>query len=94
MSHDTDRVTVNHDTCSGCGRCLQSCPTDVFRLIEGGERPLAVAAYPGDCCDCFLCVIDCPENAITVKIAPVKHGFVSIYHRMGVEIPSLPGQEA
>ena len=86
----TDRVRVDPDSCNGCGRCLQSCPTDVFRMVELTDRSVALAVYPDDCCDCNLCVIDCPQHCITVNLAPVAYGFVSIYQRMGIDIPALP----
>lgn len=86
-----DRVVVDQSLCTGCGKCLAACPPDVFRLTEVNGRKVAYAAYPHDCCDCFLCELDCPEHCIAVKFAPVDHGFVSIYTRMNIELPSLDG---
>ena len=54
---------ISKALCTGCGICLDSCPTDVIRL-SGEQR--AVIAYPDDCQTCFLCEEDCPENAIEV----------------------------
>ncbi|MCK6552999.1 ferredoxin family protein [Candidatus Binatia bacterium] len=50
--------------CSGCGLCLEVCPSDVFRPVPG--RRVYVIAYPEDCQTCFNCEIECPEAAIDV----------------------------
>lgn len=50
--------------CTGCGVCVEVCPTDVLRLVDG----VAVVAYEKDCQACFLCVIDCSFRAISVKV--------------------------
>ena len=58
-------VRIETAACTGCGVCVQSCPTDVLRLDEGGK---AWARYPEDCQFCFLCVFDCAAQAITIAI--------------------------
>ncbi|MEH0019575.1 MAG: ferredoxin family protein [Desulfobacter sp.] len=60
------------DGCIGCGTCVQTCPTDVIRMDEKGQK--AFIAYPDDCQLCHLCRMYCPEDAITVssgKTVPV-----------------------
>ena len=57
-------VAIDAGRCDGCGACIDSCPTDVLRLDAATNR--AVAAYPADCCICFLCQEDCPQDAIVV----------------------------
>lgn len=81
-----ERVVVDQEACIGCGQCLKSCPTDVFRLDKHGAGFLAAVAYPDDCCDCFLCVGDCPVDAITVHFHPPTFGFSSVYAQMGIEL--------
>ncbi|MDP2645477.1 MAG: ferredoxin family protein [Desulfobacterales bacterium] len=54
---------ISKERCTGCGICLDSCPTDVIRLDQDQR---AIIAYPDDCQTCFLCEEDCPENAIEV----------------------------
>jgi len=59
--------------CIGCGNCVRSCPTDVFRLDK--ETGKAVIAYPADCQICHLCRMYCPVDAITItpeKSIPVN----------------------
>lgn len=63
---------IDLDLCDGCNVCIESCPTDVLRLVEIG-RPgeantwKAVVAYPNECHSCRLCAIDCHVNAIRVS---------------------------
>ena len=59
----TNHVHVSNG-CTGCGVCVDVCPTDVLRMVDGR----AVPVYEGDCQGCFLCTIDCPYNAISVMV--------------------------
>jgi succinate dehydrogenase / fumarate reductase flavoprotein subunit len=58
-------VEINTATCTGCGVCAEICPTDVFAQGPVGAPP--EVRYPEDCQACFLCVIDCPFQAVTVR---------------------------
>ncbi len=58
-------VAVDQDVCTGCGICVESCPTDVLRATGNGK---VTARYPEDCQFCFLCVFDCAAQAISVTI--------------------------
>jgi NAD-dependent dihydropyrimidine dehydrogenase PreA subunit len=58
-----ERIDV--DLCTGCGICVDSCPMDVIRMDEKGEK--AVIKYPEDCMLCLYCEFDCPANAIYVS---------------------------
>ena len=55
---------IDNELCIGCGICVQICPMDVFRMDEDSKK--AIIRYPEDCMLCELCVLDCPEEAITV----------------------------
>ena len=61
-------VTVRRMACTGCGVCVESCPTDVLRL-DATQK--AVPMYPDDCQACLLCVIDCPREAVEVSFQRV-----------------------
>ena len=51
--------------CTGCGVCVETCPTDVLRLDQASRR--AFMAYALDCQACFVCQFDCPFEAIRVR---------------------------
>lgn len=63
---------IDLDLCDGCNVCIESCPTDVIRLLEIG-RPeetntwKAAVVYPNECHSCRLCAIDCHVDAIRVS---------------------------
>jgi adenylylsulfate reductase subunit B len=57
---------INKDICTGCGKCVEVCPSDVFWGSKKGEVP--VVAYPDECWHESACVMDCPVKAITLRI--------------------------
>ena len=54
-------AVVDLDKCTGCGTCVDSCPTNAIKL----ENDKAVIP-PDDCVECGACVDTCPTGAITV----------------------------
>jgi len=58
-------VDVNKIACTGCGVCVETCPTDVLRLDRENK---ATMTYPEDCQGCFICEWDCAYEAIRVRI--------------------------
>ena len=59
------QVEINTTACTGCGVCVEICPTDVLRLDAEGKP---VAAYEQDCQGCFLCEWDCAAHAIRIAL--------------------------
>ncbi len=52
-------VQVDRRRCTGCGRCLEACPTGAIRLVDG------VAAIEVSLCrGCQACLEACPNGAI------------------------------
>ncbi|MBI2372340.1 MAG: ferredoxin family protein [Deltaproteobacteria bacterium] len=64
------RVEVLLPACTGCGVCVETCPTDVLRMRGEGPDAKAIVAYPADCQACFVCQFDCPYEAIRVWARP------------------------
>ncbi|MBJ6751519.1 mercury methylation ferredoxin HgcB [Geomonas anaerohicana] len=48
--------------CIGCGRCVEVCPHQIFR-IEGKR---AVIADRDACMECGACALNCPAAALKV----------------------------
>lgn len=56
-------VLVNKEKCTGCGECVDSCPGEVYGLIDGK----ADAVNTDECHGCHTCEEVCPEKAITIE---------------------------
>ena len=56
---------IDNDLCTGCGICVETCPMDVIRMNESGTK--AVVRYVNDCMLCYMCELDCPEDAIYIS---------------------------
>ena len=60
------QIQISPDLCNGCGVCIDICPCDVFR--PHSETGRAEAKYEADCWYCGACEMDCPTQAIEVKL--------------------------
>lgn len=58
-------LRIDERACTGCGICVQVCPMDVFRLDDRDSK--AFIKYFRDCQSCFLCEVECGEDAIYVS---------------------------
>lgn len=57
---------IDKEKCTGCGKCVDICQTDVFFGSERGQIP--VISYPEECWHDKACVLDCPvEGAIKLR---------------------------
>ncbi len=52
---------VNTDECTGCGICVDECPSTAIELKN--EK---ATVDDGECTDCGTCMDACPNSAITV----------------------------
>ncbi len=61
------RVVVIADRCKGCAFCVEYCPKDVLAMSESfnrkGYHPPEVL-QDGQCVNCNLCEMICPDFAI------------------------------
>ncbi|EHQ91194.1 mercury methylation ferredoxin HgcB [Desulfosporosinus youngiae] len=56
-------LKINSDLCTGCGRCLEVCPHNVFLLKD----KKSVIVDKDQCMECGACVKNCPFDALEVK---------------------------
>lgn len=56
---------IDKEKCIACNVCAEICSMDVFGPVRKGEIPEPI--YWKDCWHCRACVMDCPQNAITLR---------------------------
>ncbi len=56
-------VKVDQERCNGCGACVESCPGEVYVLVDG--RASVVQA--DDCHGCHTCEAVCEQEACRVS---------------------------
>ena len=59
------RLEIDLERCTagtGCARCVEVCPVDVFRLLEG--KLTADSENEDECTLCDLCLRVCSEGAL------------------------------
>ena len=78
-------VSLNQETCIGCGRCYKVCPRDVFELVEreidedldddddefSDDTSMVMAISNAlDCIGCQACAKVCPKDCQTHEPQP------------------------
>jgi NAD-dependent dihydropyrimidine dehydrogenase PreA subunit len=53
-------IEIDEDKCTGCGECVNTCPSEVFEIVN--EKSLCPKV--DECSECCVCVDTCPETAI------------------------------
>jgi NAD-dependent dihydropyrimidine dehydrogenase PreA subunit len=53
-------ITVDYDKCTGVGDCVDMCPVEMFKVVDGK----AVVEKIDECTECCACVTACPNEAI------------------------------
>jgi len=64
MDTSTSPIQLDLSLCKACGICIDLCPEQVFDRDALGEP---VVARAGDCSQCLLCELHCPDFAIEVR---------------------------
>jgi Pyruvate/2-oxoacid:ferredoxin oxidoreductase delta subunit len=54
---------IDRETCTGCGTCVEWCPTEAIRLDDSGKA----VRDAGACFGCGVCARFCPEDAIALE---------------------------
>ncbi|MBW1804050.1 MAG: ferredoxin family protein [Deltaproteobacteria bacterium] len=58
---------IDYEKCTACGVCVDLCAEDVFFGYVGKEGEQPAATHPEACFHCFLCVKECPAEAIWLR---------------------------
>ncbi|MEA3359819.1 MAG: 4Fe-4S binding protein [Thermodesulfobacteriota bacterium] len=53
-------LKIDSKKCNGCGKCLEFCPVDVFKIDNKKSFPIR----PENCLGCGTCVAVCEQKAI------------------------------
>lgn len=56
-------VNVDAAKCEGCEECVNNCPQEVFRMVDGKSDPYQTS----ECVFCETCLSVCPPTAITIN---------------------------
>ncbi|MDD1713066.1 MAG: 4Fe-4S dicluster domain-containing protein [Methanoregulaceae archaeon] len=62
------KVSVDPEQCMLCGRCIENCPYNVFRMDNGRIR-----VNSRQCVACHRCIAMCPRDAIDIKERPMDY---------------------
>ena len=56
-------LELDSEKCTGCGKCTEVCPHDVFSVMDRK----AVIVNKDACMECGACSLNCPFSALNVK---------------------------
>lgn len=58
-------LKINLKWCKACNICIAMCPQQIFEPDRDGKP---VQSRPGDCTQCTICWVHCPDFAITSTV--------------------------
>lgn len=61
--------TVDENTCTRCGACVEECPPRIIAMNDAGRAPVPVKGAGLLCINCFHCVAVCPHGSLSHKNA-------------------------
>lgn len=83
-------VQIFVERCKGCGFCIEYCPRDVLKEAASfnrkGYHPPEVVK-PGECVNCNLCEMICPDFAIFSVLASDGPATVGVARAVPAECP-------
>lgn len=57
-------ITIRSEACDGCGKCAESCPSQIIGLVNGVAQ---ITGDPSECLGCESCVIICEKKLIKLE---------------------------
>ncbi|ADC64248.1 4Fe-4S ferredoxin iron-sulfur binding domain protein [Ferroglobus placidus DSM 10642] len=74
-------IAINEETCIGCGRCVESCPTKALELKDGKAK-----LKDESLCDGFgSCIAVCPTHSLYLEEREAKPFDWSILQKIDFE---------
>ena len=55
---------INHHRCTGCGRCISACRSQLVSLDTHGWRKQARLTHQEKCVNCMSCFRECPLRIV------------------------------
>jgi NAD-dependent dihydropyrimidine dehydrogenase PreA subunit len=55
-------IKINHNLCTGCGKCVRNCPHNCFEKAENG-----IIFDIKNCENCYRCIHHCPARALSIN---------------------------
>jgi Fe-S-cluster-containing hydrogenase component 2 len=62
-------ISIDTEKCTGCGTCVDACPTGAIQLVLGESGTYAEVDQE-KCRHCEACLDACPEQAIMSQVEP------------------------
>lgn len=77
MQYATNRKISRTGICTGCGLCANICPRKCIALEEDELGSVYPKINEEQCCNCYICEKNCPEN-VPVDVSEPRNAYVVV----------------